>query len=86
MGKIKALMLALEKASERMEAVEQAYTEDYMNAELEEEFDRTYAVEWNIRKELATEISLLTGIDFKFAFHELTYSPKFAELIKSISI
>lgn len=84
MEKIKALMLALEKASERMETVEQAYTEDYMNAELEEEFERTYAIEWNIRKELATEISFLTGIDFKFAFHKLTYSPKLAELIKSI--
>lgn len=82
MRKLNELLTMLENISSTMAAAEKAYTENPENSELESEFTRTYATEWNLRAEIAREIQFMTGIEFRIAF-DMTYKPELAKIIKS---
>lgn len=78
---MKEILNRLEAAIKASNAADEAWENDPESVEAEAEFQRTYEVEYSIRRELAKAITDLTNeIDADTAL-KMTYNPKLAELI-----
>lgn len=77
---IKMKLDEMNEVAKKADNVSENWENDPENEELEKEFDRLYAQEWNIRQEIAKKVVKLTGIEYKIAF-KMTYIPKFIDII-----